>query len=96
MVLSNEPAVYEEGRYGIRVENTILCTKWEENRFGTFYRFETLTLVPVDISAIDKSLLGSDALEWINRYHARVYNELSPSLNEKERVWLAGKCLHID
>lgn len=96
MVISNEPAVYEEGRYGIRVENTILCVKFDENRFGKFYSFDTLTSVPIDKRGVDKELLGSDALEWINRYHERVYKELSPLLEERERVWLAGKCSNIN
>ena len=92
MVTSNEPAIYVEGEYGIRIENLILCVLKESNSFGDFYGFETLTYVPIDKSVIDKELLGSDSLEWLNRYHSEVYCKLSPFLSEQERGWLAGKC----
>ncbi len=96
MVISNEPAIYEEGFYGIRIENTILCKRWKENKFGEFYDFETLTLVPVDTKAIDKELLGEEALQWLNSYHNTVYNALSPLLNKEERIWLADKTLNLN
>ena len=96
MVISNEPAIYEEGRYGIRIENTILCKKWTENKFGEFYEFETLTFVPIETRCIDISLLGNEEKEWLNSYHSLVYTKLSPLLTEEERLWLAGKTLQLN
>jgi len=95
MIMSNEPAVYQEGEYGIRIENTILCTEWLQNKYGTFYQFETLTIIPIDIKAIDKEILGSEALEWLNNYHSDILEALSPYLNESEKNWLAAKTANI-
>jgi Xaa-Pro aminopeptidase len=96
MVISNEPAIYEEGSYGIRIENTIMCKKWVENRYGEFYEFETLTLVPIDITPVDKQLLGAEAIQWLNGYHSYLYEKLSLMLSQEEREWLSVKTLHID
>ncbi|HBZ25301.1 MAG TPA: peptidase M24 [Rikenellaceae bacterium] len=96
MVISNEPAIYEEGSYGIRIENTIMCKKWVENRYGEFYEFETLTLVPIDTTPVDKQLLGAEAIQWLNSYHSYLYEKLSELLNQREREWLSVKTLHID
>ncbi|MDP3437475.1 MAG: aminopeptidase P family protein [Bacteroidales bacterium] len=96
MVISNEPAIYEEGSYGIRIENTILCKKWVENKYGEFYEFETLTIVPIDLTPVDKQLLGPEATQWLNNYHSNIYEKLSVILNQKERDWLAVKTLNID
>jgi Xaa-Pro aminopeptidase len=96
MVISNEPAIYEEDSYGIRIENAILCSKWIENKYGDFYQFETLTFVPVDIKGVDSAILGEEAREWLNNYHSLVFRKLSPYLNEEERLWLTGKTLQIN
>ena len=96
MVLSNEPAVYVEGEYGIRTENTILCREWKSTAWGDFYDFETLTLVPVDKKAIDKEILGNEATDWLNSYHKYVREMLSPLLNDEERLWLAVKTADLD
>jgi len=96
MIMSNEPAVYEEGEYGIRIENTILCKEWVQNKYGIFYQFETLTVIPIDIKAIESDILGKEAIEWLNNYHSYVYEKLSPYLNEKEKNWLAAKTTNID
>lgn len=96
MVISNEPAIYEEGSYGIRIENTILCKKWVENKYGEFYEFETLTIVPIDLTPVDKQLLGPEATQWLNSYQSFIYEKLSVMLNQKERDWLAVKTLNID
>ncbi len=95
MVISNEPAVYEAGSYGIRIENTILCTEWTESKYGVFYQFETLNYIPVDKRPIIKEVLGKEATDWLNSYHAAVYKKISPLLDEKERVWLADKTADI-
>ncbi|PKO98768.1 MAG: peptidase M24 [Bacteroidetes bacterium HGW-Bacteroidetes-8] len=96
MVISNEPAIYEEGSYGIRIENTILCKKWVENKYGEFYEFETLTLVPIDLTPVDRQLLSPEAIQWLNNYHSYIYIKLSDMLNEKEREWLSVKTLNIN
>jgi Xaa-Pro aminopeptidase len=96
MVMSDEPAVYVEGQYGIRTENTILCHSWQENQWGDFLQFETLTLVPVDKAGIDKTLLGRECILWLNDYHRRVRAKLSPFLTEEESAWLAVKTSDLD
>jgi len=96
MVMSNEPAVYEAGSYGIRIENTILCKEWVENQYGVFYQFETLTMIPIDTKAIERDILGIDAIEWLNNYHSSVYDRLSPFLSDSEKKWLSIKTANID
>jgi Xaa-Pro aminopeptidase len=91
MVTSNEPAVYVPGSYGIRTENVILCKEYEANQYGTFYNFETLTLVPVDTRAIVVPLLGNEEVEWLNNYHRVVYNTISPLLEKDEAEWLKSR-----
>jgi Xaa-Pro aminopeptidase len=88
MVLSNEPALYRQGEYGIRTENMLACQKAQSTEFGDFLKFDTLTLCPIDTKAIDKSLLSDEEIDWINSYHKTVYNELSPLLPEGKRVFL--------
>jgi Xaa-Pro aminopeptidase len=83
MVLSNEPAFYRSGEYGLRTENLIVCIKDESTEFGDFLSFDTLTLCPIDTKAIDKSLLNKEEIEWLNKYHKRVYEELSPVINDE-------------
>lgn len=88
MVLSNEPGVYRQGEYGIRTENMIVCVKDESTAFGDFLRFDTLTLCPIDTSAIDKSLMTMEEIIWLNNYHQRVYDELMPLLDDELKIWL--------
>ena len=88
MVLSNEPAMYRLGEYGLRTENMIVCMKDKSTEFGNFLRFDTLTLCPIDTHAIDKSLLNSEEINWLNSYHQRVYDELEPLVNGELKVYL--------
>ncbi|MEG0895667.1 MAG: aminopeptidase family protein P, partial [Oscillospiraceae bacterium] len=88
MMVTNEPGVYNEGRYGIRTENVILVTKDEKTEHGQFLKFETLTMCPIDLRGIDKNYLAPEHIEWLNNYHKEVYEKLSPSLNEEEKAWL--------
>lgn len=88
MVTTVEPAVYREGKYGMRTENMTLVVDDMENEYGTFYRFETLTLAPVDRRLIDRNLLTPAELDWINAYHRRVYMELADYLTTEEQIWL--------
>jgi Xaa-Pro aminopeptidase len=92
MILSNEPGIYREGMHGIRTENLVLCTPAGESDFGNFLCFETLSLFPIDRNLVDSSLLLPSEADWLNRYHAMVYDKLSPHLTEEERDWLAGLC----
>jgi Xaa-Pro aminopeptidase len=91
MLTSNEPAIYREGEYGIRIENLILCYCDEETEFGKFLRFETVSLCYIDKLLIDKSLLDRNEIDWLNAYHAEVYDKLNPYLSDAERVWLKEK-----
>ena len=95
MVTSNEPGIYVEGHYGVRTENIILCVLSESNNFGEFYRFETLTNIPIDKSIVDTELLGSSSLKWLNEYHSEIYRKLSPFLNDDEKRWLSAKCSEL-
>jgi Xaa-Pro aminopeptidase len=88
MVLSNEPAFYRLGEYGLRTENMIVCLKDETTEFGEFLRFDTLTLCPIDTKAIDKSLLLPEETEWLNSYHQMVYRELKPMLRAELQDFL--------
>ena len=93
MITSNEPGVYLEGEYGIRLENMILCKKIEEKEKmelekEPFMEFETLTLVPFEQEAILPEMLSKKEKEWLNQYHKRVYQEISPYLTKEEALWL--------
>jgi len=88
MVLSNEPALYRLGEYGLRTENMIVCMKDETTEFGNFLRFDTLTLCPIDTNAIDKNLLNPEEIDWLNNYHKKVFEELAPLLNEELKGYL--------
>ncbi len=92
MIVSNEPGMYRDGEYGIRIENLILVRKTEKTAFGTFYDFETLTLFPIDTNLIDTTLLTTMEKDWMNNYHQMVYDRLSPNLSEDEKSWLKEKC----
>ena len=89
VVLSNEPCIYRNEQYGIRIENLIVCTEKEENEFGKFLGFETLTLCPIDTSLIDLELLTVAEKEWLNNYHLRVKNELISYLNNELSLFIA-------
>ncbi len=90
MVQSDEPGLYREGKYGIRIENMIYCESvGKVDDFGDFLRFRTLTLCPYDRKAIDVDLLTDEEIVWINNYHRRVFDTLSPHLNEEEYHWLS-------
>jgi len=88
MVLSNEPALYRLGEYGLRTENMMVCVKGETTEFGDFLKFDTLTLCPIDINSIDKNLLNPEEINWLNNYHQQVFEELSPLLDEERKSFL--------
>jgi Xaa-Pro aminopeptidase len=91
MLISNEPAIYREGEYGIRTENLILCYEDEESEYGRYLKFDTVTLCYIDKSLIDTLLLDQKEKAWLNNYHAEVYHKLSPFLSEAEKLWLKEK-----
>ena len=88
MTLTDEPGIYKAGRHGIRIENTLVIVPAQESEFGTFYKFEPLTLCPIDKEAILIDMLNDEELSWFNEYHQMVYNRLKPFLNEQEQAWL--------
>lgn len=89
MTLTNEPGIYKAGRYGVRTENTMLIIESQTTEFGKFYKFEPLTLCPIDKTPICTEMLTPGEKQWLNEYHAYVYTQLSPLLNEEEKAWLA-------
>lgn len=95
MITSNEPGIYLEGKYGIRLENLIATEPYETTEFGQFYHFETLTLFPFDTTMIETEIMTDEEIKWLNNYHQKVYNELSPLLNPDEQGWLKAKCAPI-
>ena len=88
MTLADEPGIYKAGRHGIRTENTLVIVPAQETEFGKFYKFEPLTLCPIDKEAIVVGLLSDEELQWLNEYHQLVYDRLCPMLNENEQTWL--------
>ncbi len=86
MITSDEPGVYLEGKFGIRLENLVVCTK--DPDYSSFLCFEELTMVPFEREAIVKENMTEKEISWLNAYHAKVYDKISPSLTEEERVWL--------
>ena len=89
MILSNEPGYYKAGAYGIRIENLVLVeTRAIEGAEREMRGFETLTLAPFDRTLIDVPLLTREEIAWIDAYHARVRETLSPLVDDKTRAWL--------
>lgn len=90
MILSNEPAYYKEGEYGIRIENLVLVIKdtIRSTAESPFYSFETLTLCPIDLRLVKRELLTAEEIRWLNSYHRRVRKELTPRLDRAEAAWL--------
>ncbi len=92
MVISNEPAIYFEGRYGIRTENVMEIKDWKTSVFNDFYKFGTFTLVPIPTSCVEKELLTRAELQWLDDYNKHVYETLSPGLDEETALWLKKAC----
>ncbi len=88
MITSDEPGVYREGEYGIRLENEILCRKGEKNEYGQFMVFENLTFVPFDLEVIDPAQMDRSEIRKLNAFHAQVYEKVSPWLEAEEAAWL--------
>jgi len=88
MLVSNEPGYYKEGAYGIRIENLVMVEEVPGASKVLKYKFNTVSLTPIDRKLIDASLLDADELKWLNEYHQKVYDKLSPHLNADEKAWL--------
>ena len=92
MTVTDEPGIYLAGKFGVRIENTLLITPYRETAFGKFLQFESLTLCPIDTSPVIPEMLLSDEIDWLNRYHQRVLDVLSPHLSADEVSWLRHAC----
>lgn len=88
MITSNEPGIYRPGQWGVRIENLVLTVPVPDAGFGPFLAFETLTLCPIDTRLIDRALMRSDEVEWLNTYHALVRSRLAPLLSGATLAWL--------
>jgi Xaa-Pro aminopeptidase len=88
MMLSNEPAMYADGEYGIRIENILSVKEMFKTEYGTFLGFEPLTRCPIDTRPVDMELLTADERDYLNDYHKTTYEALAPHLNEAEKAWL--------
>ena len=90
MIVSNEPGYYENGKFGIRIENLITVKKIKK-----LYKFVNLTLAPIDKSLIQKELLNKSEIDWLNNYHSKVYNNLKKYMNNAELIELKNSCSNI-
>ncbi|MDO4711613.1 MAG: aminopeptidase P family protein [Peptostreptococcaceae bacterium] len=88
MITTNEPGIYEDGSHGIRLENELVARKAEENKYGQFMEFEVITYAPIDLDAILPEMMSNEEKEYLNWYHALVYDRVSPHLPQEEREWL--------
>ena len=95
MTVTDEPGIYLEGKFGVRIENTLLVTPYKETQFGQFLQFESLTLCPIDTTPIVKELLLQEEIDWLNQYHQNVLATLSPHLDDEEKEWLKAACAEI-
>lgn len=95
MVCSDEPGIYIEDKYGIRIENLLAVKKEATSEFGEFYGFETLTLCPINTKCIEVGLLTEKERQWINQYHKTVEESISPLVQEPQRKWLEKACKEI-
>ena len=95
MITTDEPGLYVEDSFGIRIENELLCVKGKKTEYGQFYRFRCLTMAPIDLDGVEVSLLTEYEKETLNRYHRQVYKALSPFLSDEEAQWLGENTREI-
>ena len=95
MLTSNEPGIYREGKHGIRIESLIFVKEDKHTEFGKFYKFETVTLCPIDTRAIEKSMMTEEEIKFLNDYHKEVNEKLTPYVNEVEKQWLDKMTVEI-
>ena len=92
MIVTDEPGIYKAGSHGIRIENTLMIVPAQETCFGRFFKFEALTLCPIQKEAICLEMMNDEEKEWLNNYHAEVFNRLSPLLDKEHCEWLKQQC----
>ena len=92
MTVTDEPGIYLAGKFGVRIENTLLVTQYKETEFGQFLQFEPLTLCPIDKSPVVADMLLPEEIDWLNTYHQHVFDTLSPHLSPDESAWLRIAC----
>ncbi len=95
MTVTDEPGLYLSGRFGVRIENTLLIKQYKTTEFGEFLEFEPLTICPIDTFPIVKNMMTDEEIEWINQYHKMVYEKLSPYLTKDENDWLKASTISI-
>ena len=93
MTVTNEPGIYRQGKHGVRIENTMLIIDGGETEFGRFLRLEPLTLCPIDLTPVLWDMMTQEEVDYLEAYHKKVYDELSPLLDEEERQWLKVQCV---
>ena len=96
MTVTNEPGIYRQGKHGVRIENTMLIVEDGETEFGRFLHLEPLTLCPIDLTPVLWDMMTPEEITYLNTYHKKVYDELSPLLEEEERQWLNGQCSMVN
>ena len=89
MTVTDEPGVYVEGRFGVRIENTLIVVPYKTTEMGTFLQFDSLTLCPIDLRPVIVEMLTAEERTWLNSYHKHVYDLLAPFLDTVDRSWLA-------
>ena len=92
MTVTDEPGIYLADKFGVRIENTLLITPYKQTEFGQFLQFESLTLCPIDTSPIIPEMLLPEEIDWLDAYHRRVFDTLSPYLSPDESAWLRNTC----
>ena len=95
MTVTDEPGLYLAGKFGVRIENTLLTVPYVTTEFGRFLRFEPLTLCPIDTRPIIADMLTAEERSVLNAYHDMVYKRLAPLLDEEHRTWLEEKTRNI-
>jgi len=88
MFITNEPGVYKEGKHGIRIENTLCVEKDIATEFGQFMKFRTISYCPIDLDAVDKSIMDQKEIDWLNSYHKMVNEKLAPHVNDELKAYL--------
>lgn len=88
MTVTDEPGLYLAGKFGVRIENTLLIEDYMQTEFGKFLQMKPLTLCPIDLAPVDVDMLLQEEIDWLNQYHQEVYEKLSPYLSEEEKKWL--------
>ena len=96
MTVTDEPGLYLSGKFGVRIENTLLIKDYQTKEFGKFLQMESLTLCPIDLTPVDFSMLQPEEIEWLDTYHRDVFEKLSPYLEGEDLEWLREATRPVD